>query len=64
MHYLSAGQVEFSSSSESSNGEYKIDTDDETTVFSEKVLLIDIGDLAEICKPKCDTKYLTTLLHV
>ena len=41
--------VEFLSSSES-NEEYKKDTDDKAVPFSEKILLNDIGDLAEICK--------------
>ena len=41
-----------------------MDTDDEVVAFSEKLLLNDIGDLAEICKSKCDTKYLTTLLYI
>ena len=56
--------AESSSSSESSNEEYKMDTDDQEVAFSEKIFLSDIGDLAEICKSKCDTKYLTTLLYV
>ena len=56
--------VEFSSSSESSNEEYKMDIDDEAVAFTEKVLLNDIGDLSEICKSKCDMKYLTTLLYM
>ena len=56
--------AEFSSSSELSYEEYKMDTDDEAVAFSEKILLNDIGDLAEICTSKCDTNYLTTLLYV
>ncbi|CAF1323173.1 unnamed protein product [Rotaria sp. Silwood1] len=41
-----------------------MDIDDQGVAFNEKVLLSDIVDLAEICKSKCDTKYLTTLLYM
>ena len=64
MHYLSVGQVEFSSSSESSNEECKIDIDEEAIACSEKIILNDIGELAEICKSKYGSKYLTTLLYL
>ena len=38
--------------------------DDEELSFKDKLLLIGIGDLAEICKTKCDIKYLGTLLYM
>ena len=50
--------------SDSSNDEYQMDIDDEELAFSEKILLTDIGDLAEMCKSKCGTKYLSTLLYM
>ncbi|CAF4720206.1 unnamed protein product, partial [Rotaria sp. Silwood2] len=40
------------------------DTDDIELDFSEEQLLTDIGDLAEMCKSKCGTKYLSTLLYM
>ena len=33
-------------------------------VLMRNCFLIDIGDLAEMCKSKCDTKYLSTLLYM
>ena len=54
--------VEVLSSSEASNEEYSMDIDDKELCFNEKLFLIDIGDLAKMCKSKCDTKYLSTLL--
>ncbi|CAF3154222.1 unnamed protein product [Rotaria sp. Silwood2] len=56
--------VQVSSSNESSNEEYSMDIDDKELPFNEKLFLIDIGDLAEMCKSKCDTKYLSTLLYM
>ena len=56
--------VEASSSSESSNEGYSMDIDDKELHFNEKIFLIDISDLAEMCKSKCDTKYLSTLLYM
>ena len=53
-----------SDSSESSEDEYRMDVDDEEVNFQEKLLETDIGDLAEMCKSKCDTKYLSTLLYM
>ncbi len=41
-----------------------MDIDDQELSFSEKLLLTDIGDLGEMCKSKCATKYLSTLLHM
>jgi len=38
--------------------------DDNELNFNEKLLLTDIGDLAEMCKLKCGTKYLSTLLYI
>ncbi|CAF4653236.1 unnamed protein product, partial [Rotaria sp. Silwood2] len=56
--------VKISDSSESSGDEYRMDVDDEGLSFTDKVLLTEIGDLAEMCKSKCDTKYLSTLLYM
>ena len=56
--------MQTSDSSCTSDDEYRIDVDDEESNFKEKLLLIDIGDLAEMCKTKCDTKYLSTLLYM
>lgn len=56
--------VQVSSSSESSNKEYSMDIDDKELPFNEKLFLTDIGDLAEMCKSKCDKKYLSTLLYM
>ncbi|CAF1598589.1 unnamed protein product [Didymodactylos carnosus] len=56
--------VKVSSSSESSNDEYSMDIDDQELSFNEKIILTDIGDLAEMCKSKCDTKYLNILLYM
>ncbi|CAF4738735.1 unnamed protein product [Rotaria sp. Silwood1] len=61
-HRWSSGKV--SSSSESSNEEYSMDIDDKELPFNEKLLLTDISDVAEMCKSKCDTKYLSTLLYM
>ncbi|CAF4180647.1 unnamed protein product [Rotaria sp. Silwood2] len=41
-----------------------MDTDDIELDFSEEQLLTDIGDLAEMCKSKCGTKYLSTLIYM
>ncbi|CAF3861221.1 unnamed protein product, partial [Rotaria sp. Silwood1] len=41
-----------------------MDVDDKELNFGEKLLLTDIGDLAEMCKSKCGTKYLSTLLYM
>jgi len=41
-----------------------MDTDDQELTFNEKLLLTDIGDLAEMCKLKCGTKYLSNLLYM
>ena len=56
--------MQTSDSSCTSNDEYRMDVDDEESNFKEKLLLTDIGDLAEMCKTKCDTKYLSTLLYM
>lgn len=56
--------VASSASSGSGNEAYRMDIDDNKVPFHEKLLLSDIGDLAEICKSKCDVKYLTTLLYM
>jgi hypothetical protein len=53
-----------SSSSDSSNEEYSMDIDDQELSFNEKLFLTDIGDIAEMCKSKCDMKYLSTLLYM
>jgi len=39
-----------------------MDIDDQELSFSEKLSLTGIGDLGEMCKSKCGTKYLSTLL--
>jgi hypothetical protein len=41
-----------------------MDIDDNKLNFNEKLLLTDIGDLAKMCKSKCGTKYLNTLLYM
>ena len=38
--------------------------DDQELTLSEKLSLTDIGDLAEICKSKCGTKYISVLLYM
>jgi hypothetical protein len=53
-----------SDSRDSSDSEYRMDTDDIELDFSKEQLLTDIGDLAEMCKSKCGTKYLSTLLYM
>ncbi|CAF4025243.1 unnamed protein product [Rotaria sp. Silwood2] len=53
-----------SPSSESSGDEYRMDIDDVELSFKDKFPETDIGDLAEICKLKCDTKYLSTLVYM
>ena len=55
--------MQTSDSSCTSDDEYRLDVDDEESSFKEKLLLIDIADLAEMCKTKCDTRYLSTLLY-
>ncbi|CAF4183658.1 unnamed protein product [Rotaria sordida] len=49
---------------DSSDDEYTMDVDDQELPFNEKLLLTNIGDLAEMCKSKCDAKYLSTLLYI
>ena len=56
--------VEISDSSDSSADEYQMDTDDDESNFKDKLLLTDIGDLAEMCRLKSGTKYLSTLLYM
>ncbi|CAF1291834.1 unnamed protein product, partial [Didymodactylos carnosus] len=56
---LVAGQM-----CDSSDDEYRMDIDDEELNFKDKLLLTDISDLAEMCKSKCDIKYLSTLLYM
>jgi len=56
--------TKISDSSDSSSDEYSMDIDDQELSFNEKLLLNDIGDLAEMCKSKCDTKYLSVLLYM
>jgi len=56
--------VKVSSSSESSGEEYRMDVDDKESPFDEKLLVTDIGDIAEMCKSKCDTKYLSILIYM
>jgi hypothetical protein len=56
--------VEISDSSDSSDDEYRMNIDDKKLNFKDKLLLTDIGDLAEMCKSKCDTKYLGTLIYM
>jgi hypothetical protein len=41
-----------------------MDIDDNELNFKEILFLTDIGDLAEMCKSKCETKYLSTLLYM
>ncbi|CAF1065432.1 unnamed protein product [Didymodactylos carnosus] len=60
-HRWSSAKV--SSSSESFSEEYSMDTDDEELPFNEKLCLTD-SDVAEMCKSKCDMKYLSTLLYM
>jgi hypothetical protein len=52
------------SSSNSSDEDYSMDVDEPELTFSEKLCLNDIGDLAEMCKSKCDSKYLSTFLYM
>ncbi|CAM4826806.1 unnamed protein product, partial [Rotaria magnacalcarata] len=56
--------VQASSSSESTNEEYKMDIDNKELAFNERIFLTDIDDLAKMWKSKCDTKYLSTLLYM
>lgn len=56
--------VDDSEESELEDGEYRMDTDDQELHFSGKLLITDIADLAEMCKSKCGTKYLSTLLYM
>ncbi|CAF3189699.1 unnamed protein product [Rotaria sp. Silwood2] len=53
-----------SDSRDSSDSEYRMDTGDIELDFSEEQLLTDIGDLGEMCKSKCGTKYLSILLYM
>ncbi|CAF1651446.1 unnamed protein product, partial [Didymodactylos carnosus] len=52
--------TKISDPSDSPGDEYVMDIDAEELNFDEKILLTDIGDLAEMCKLKCGTKYLST----
>ncbi|CAF1431798.1 unnamed protein product [Didymodactylos carnosus] len=56
--------VKISDASDSSDDEYQMDIDDEELSFKDKLLVTDISDLTEMCKSKCDTKYLSTLLYM
>ena len=57
-------QTTFSDSIDSSSDEYSMDIDDQRLEFNEKLLVTDIGDLAEICKSKCGLKNLSTLVYM
>ena len=56
--------IEVSDSSDPSDDEYRMDADDEEFNFKDKLSLTDSGDIAEMCKLKCGTKYLSTLLYM
>ena len=56
--------VQISDSRNSSGDEYRMSVDDEELNFKDKLLLTDIGDLAEMCPTKSDIKYLSTLLYM
>ncbi len=56
--------MNISDSVDSSSDEYSMDIDDQELSFSEKLSLTDIGDLGEMCKSKCGTKYRSTLLYM
>ena len=56
--------VEVLSSGESTNEEYRMDTNDQEISFNQKFLFMDIGKFTEMCKWKCNPKYLTTLLYM
>jgi len=47
-----------------SDDEYEMDIDDEDLNFKNKLSIIDIGDVAEMCMSTCDTKCLGTLLYM
>jgi len=53
-----------SSPSGSSGDDYRMDINDVGVSFKDKFPETDIGDLAEMCKLKCDTKYLSTLVYM
>ena len=53
-----------SDSNDSASDESSADIDDQELTLSEKVSLTDIGDLAEICKSKCGTKYISVSLYM
>ena len=53
-----------SESSDSSYDESGMDIDDARSSFKDKYSLIEIGDMVEMCKSKCGTKYLSTLLYM
>ncbi|CAF4402376.1 unnamed protein product, partial [Didymodactylos carnosus] len=59
-----SSNTKISDPSDSSGDEYVMDIDAEELSFNEKILLTDIGDLAEMCKLKCGTKYLSTLVYM
>ena len=56
--------TKISDSSESSDNKYQTDIDDEEISSKIELLLSDIGDLAKMCKSKCNTKYLSILLYM
>ncbi|CAF4315402.1 unnamed protein product [Rotaria sp. Silwood2] len=49
---------------DSSGDEYSMEIDDQELTFNEKLSLTNIGDLAEMCKSKCDIKHISTLLYM
>jgi hypothetical protein len=46
------------------NDEYHVDVDNLKLNFMEKLTLPNIKDLAEMCRLKCNTKYLSVLLYM
>ena len=53
-----------SGSNDSVSDEYSMDIDDQELTLSERICLTDIGDLAEICKSNCSTKYISVSLYM
>ena len=47
-----------------SNEEYHVDVDNSELNFMQKLTLSNIEDLAEMCRLKCSTKYLSVLLYM
>jgi hypothetical protein len=47
-----------------SNEEYHVDVDNHELNFIQKLTLFNIEDLAEMCRSKCSTKYLSVLLYM